>query len=224
MAEQYACVSVLYSIHAVAYDRSMASASQAAAKRRLSRDDWTRAALDAIADKGLAAVAVEPLAARLGVTKGSFYAHFSSRDELVEAALANWRRSHGSTDLERFNAIEDPAARLQAVLLAAVTFSQSGSPSVHVALLGELGDPRVREAVAGVTQSRIRLLARTYRELGFATPQAADRARLTYATYLGLLQMAREAPQRRLAKRELRRFVAEMNLVLIQTGAEHASR
>ena len=188
------------------------------AKRRLSREDWIGAALDAIADGGLAAAAVEPLAVRLGVTKGSFYAHFSNRDELVEAALADWRRSHGGTDLERFTAIEDPAARLQAVLLAAVTFSQSGAPSVHVALLGEFGDPRVREAVAGVTRSRIRLLARTFRELGFAAPQAADRARLTYATYLGLLQMSREAPQRRLAKRELQRFVAEMSLVLIQTG------
>jgi AcrR family transcriptional regulator len=213
----------------VAYDDRVAAHVLSApakrpAKRRLSREDWVGAALDAIAGGGLVAVAVEPLAVRLGVTKGSFYAHFSNRDELVEAALANWRRSHGATDLERFTAIEDPAARLQAVLLAAVTFSQSVAPSVHVALLGEFGDPRVREAVAAVTQSRIRLLARTYRELGFATPQAADRARLTYATYLGLLQMAREAPQRRLAKRELQRFVAEMSLVLIQTGAEHAPR
>ena len=39
---------------------------------RLSAEDWALAALDVIAEQGLAAVAVEPLARRLGVTKGSF--------------------------------------------------------------------------------------------------------------------------------------------------------
>ena len=39
---------------------------------RLSAEDWAQAALDMIAEQGVAAVAVEPLARRLGVTKGSF--------------------------------------------------------------------------------------------------------------------------------------------------------
>ena len=43
---------------------------------RLSAEDWAQAALDLIAEQGVAAVAVEPLARRLGVTKGSFYWHF----------------------------------------------------------------------------------------------------------------------------------------------------
>lgn len=46
---------------------------------RLSADDWAQAALDLIAEQGVGAVAVEPLARRLGVTKGSFYWHFLAR-------------------------------------------------------------------------------------------------------------------------------------------------
>ena len=56
----------------------------------LTREDWTRAALLAIAEGGTGAVAVEPLAARLGATKGSFYWHFRSRSDLLAAALATW--------------------------------------------------------------------------------------------------------------------------------------
>ena len=57
---------------------------------RLSAEDWAQAALDLIAEQGVAAVAVEPLARRLGVTKGSFYWHFPSRDALLQAALERW--------------------------------------------------------------------------------------------------------------------------------------
>ena len=66
---------------------------------RLSAQDWARAALKAIAEGGLAAVGVEPLARTLGVTKGSFYAHYRNRDELITAALEEWERSHGDEGL-----------------------------------------------------------------------------------------------------------------------------
>jgi AcrR family transcriptional regulator len=193
----------------------MAPESVEQAKRRLSREDWVGAALEAIARRGLAGVAVEPLAAQLGVTKGSFYAHFSSRDELIDAALGRWEESQGGADLERFAAIEDPAERLRAILLAAVTFSQSDALSVHVSLLGELGDERVRRAVDRVNDARTQLLTRSYRQLGLSAQRAGDRARLAYATYLGLLQMAREAPKRRLRQRDMARFMAEVESALV---------
>jgi AcrR family transcriptional regulator len=60
------------------------------AQRRLGAEDWTMAALAAIADGGLGMVAVEPLAARLGATKGSFYWHFTDRAALLDALLSEW--------------------------------------------------------------------------------------------------------------------------------------
>jgi AcrR family transcriptional regulator len=183
-------------------------------KRRLRRGDWIQAALEAIERGGLAAVSVEPLAARLGVTKGSFYSHFHSRDELIEAALQNWERGRGDT-IQRFANIEDPAERLVQMMLKAVTFSQSGRISVHMVLLGELGDERVRAVVGRVTESRLQLLTRSYRELGFSPQRASGRARIAYALYRGLLQMAREAPDRRLGDREIGRFLSEINSVLV---------
>jgi AcrR family transcriptional regulator len=186
----------------------------AATRARLSREDWEQAALGAIADGGLAAVAVEPLAASLGVTKGSFYAHFPSRRALVDAALARWERSHGQS-LNELAAIDDPAERLEQTVLAAIAFSQSGAPSVHLQLLGELNDPAVREAVARVDATRVARLAATYRELGFAPRRAERRARLAYATYVGLLQMAREAPEGRLGEAEIKAMVGELRETLL---------
>jgi hypothetical protein len=54
-----------------------------------------------------------------------------------------------------------------------------------------------------------------YRQLGLSPKRASDRARLAYATYLGLLQMAREAPDRMLSDREIRHFMDELSAALI---------
>src|SRR5688500_18331891 len=80
---------------------------------RLTVDDWTAAALEAMAGGGLAAVAVEPLATRLGATKGSFYWHFANRDALIEAAVLRWEREHTEAVIGLINAQPDPLARLR---------------------------------------------------------------------------------------------------------------
>src|SRR5215468_4942191 len=60
----------------------------------LTAADWAQAALQLIAEAGLGALTVEALAARLGVTKGSFYWHFSGRSDLLAAALALGATDH----------------------------------------------------------------------------------------------------------------------------------
>ncbi|WP_235783469.1 TetR/AcrR family transcriptional regulator [Amycolatopsis orientalis] len=161
---------------------------------RLSAGDWARAALNAIAEGGLAAVAVEPLARTLGVTKGSFYAHYRNRDELITAALSEWGRSHGEAGLARFAAIADPAQRLRELLTVVVQAVQPLAPSVHLSLLGDRNDPRVKEAIGQVNRARLDLLTRTYRELGLSPDRAASRARVAYAAILGLLHLAQTDP------------------------------
>lgn len=161
---------------------------------RLSARDWARAALKAIADGGLAAVAVEPLARTLGVTKGSFYAHYRNRDELITAALAEWVRTHGEGGLTELAAIEDPARRLRELLTTVVRAVQPLAPSVHLSLLGDRSDPRVQDAVGQVNQARLELLTRTYRELGLPPVRAAARARVAYAAILGLTHLAQTDP------------------------------
>ncbi|MGI5126803.1 TetR/AcrR family transcriptional regulator [Pseudonocardia sp. CA-107938] len=161
---------------------------------RLSARDWARAAMQAIASGGLAAVAVEPLARTLGVTKGSFYAHYRNRDELITAALDEWARSHGEAALTAYAAIDDPARRLRELLAVVVQSVQPLAPSVHLSLLGDRNDPRVRAAVERVNRARLDLLARTYRELGLSPERAVSRARVAYAAILGLLHLAQTDP------------------------------
>src|SRR5687767_10471799 len=92
-------------------------AASAATSRpaRLSAEDWAQAALDLVAEQGVAAVAVEPLARRLGVTKGSFYWHFPSRDALLQAALERWEAIEQESVFGSLEKVPDPRERLRAL-------------------------------------------------------------------------------------------------------------
>jgi AcrR family transcriptional regulator len=57
------------------------------------RDAWIGAAFGALAEGGPDAVRIEPLAARLGVSKGGFYWHFKDRPALLAEMLDAWEKA-----------------------------------------------------------------------------------------------------------------------------------
>jgi AcrR family transcriptional regulator len=159
-------------------------------KRRLTRQDWTSAALDALASGGVAAVTMERLADTLGATRGSFYWHFEDRNELIEVALEEWEREHTTELIPRAEAISDPAERLSFLFREA--YERPADP-LETALAWNADEPLVAPAVARVTRIRLAFLYRIFTELGLPDDEATDRAWLAYAFYAGHHQLGRNA-------------------------------
>jgi AcrR family transcriptional regulator len=155
--------------------------------------DWARAALAAIAQGGIAAVAVESVAADLGATKGSFYWHFKNRDALIRAALEEWEQSRTEAVIEELDREPDPAERLRSLLAAA--FERSPADRAEVALLADPGHPAATAAVRRVAQRRITYIAEQMQTLGYDHAEAQDRAVVLYCIYVGYLQMAHVTPE-----------------------------
>lgn len=154
--------------------------------------DWTDAALQLIAEAGVAGLTVSALATRLSVTKGSFYWHFNSRDELLAAALKQWEERATGDAMKGLSAVPDVRRRLELMLEAAS--QPPRSHSLYAALAEASSNRVVRQVLSRVASARTGYLASCYRELGFAHPEADAMALLAYAAYRGLLQLAREAP------------------------------
>jgi AcrR family transcriptional regulator len=149
----------------------------------LTRDDWLKAALEALEESGVEGVKVLALSKRLGVSRGSFYWHFRNRDDLLQGLLDYWDR--WSTDS----------------VIAALSEAGEAEPKERIWLLMEsvLGgdraghDPAIRawaqydaeaaRVVRRVDRKRLRTVTRLFREAGFAEEEAAARARLL-AVYL----------------------------------------
>ena len=59
-------------------------------KKRLSQEAWLALALDTLANEGRALIEIDYLASKLGVTKGSFYAHFRDKKHFVHEVAKYW--------------------------------------------------------------------------------------------------------------------------------------
>ncbi|MEU7900414.1 TetR/AcrR family transcriptional regulator [Nonomuraea sp. NPDC049152] len=162
-------------------------------ERLLTRDDWSRAALNAMAEGGIAAVAVDRLASQLGTTRGSFYWHFKNRQDLLVAALDMWEKD-GITDVESaLRPLEDPEERLRTIFETA--FKHPTTAEVEAALAAKAADPLVAPVLQRITTARLRLLRQIFADLGFDERECDVRARIFHVAYLGHFQARRGTPE-----------------------------
>jgi AcrR family transcriptional regulator len=186
--------------------------------RPLSSADWIQAAMEAIVEGGVGAVAVEPLAIRLGTTKGSFYHHFATRDALIVAALADWEQQQTEAVIARMALIPDPAERLRAILAAA--FGDRYGGRRDAALVASANHPLVKPVVARVTQRRLSYLTQVCAEIGLPPEQARRRTLLLYSSYLGLYEYLRVGLDDNFDEAELRAYTEELLRALVPARGE----
>ena len=141
--------------------------------------------MDALERGGVDAVKVQALSRALGVTKGSFYWHFKTRDALLMAVLDFWE-SAGTQDIISTMESADlaPEDRPQA-LWQIVT--ASGRMGAEMALRDwARRDPRAQEVVERVDRQRLDFTRQMYEDLGHDTVQAEARSILGYCMLIGL--------------------------------------
>ncbi len=191
----------------------MAMTATKGERTRLSAADWEQAALDLIAEQGLAAVAVEPLARRLRVTKGSFYWHFTGRDALIDAALKRWEQADVEGLMRQIDPIEDPRERLTQLFLR--TSHEMRTHVIYSALLNHLDHPSVQPVMQRLSLRRINYLALAYRAMGMSRREAMNRARLAYSAYVGFLQLMLQLELPRMNSEEFEAYVGHVVATLI---------
>jgi AcrR family transcriptional regulator len=160
---------------------------------KVTAEDWEIAALDALADGGLAAVAIEPLAERLGASKGSFYWYFTNRDALIRAALGRWEQHHTEQIVQMLEQIPDPVQRLRQLVRGALLGTRGAA--VALLLLADADDPRVEAVVHRVTARRLDVLTDCFIALGQDPERARHHALAGYCAYLGAAALRHGTPE-----------------------------
>ncbi len=162
---------------------------------RGSRDLWIKAAYDALLEGGIDAVKVMPLAERLGLSRTSFYGHFTSRKDLLDGLITLWQTKNTGNLVQRS---EDYAE----------TITEAVLNIFDLWLLPEQFDSRLEFAVRNWAHTDVQLarlledadhvrvdaLEAMFCRFGYEPRYANVRANTVYQTQIGYISMKKDGP------------------------------
>ncbi|HUO00738.1 MAG TPA: TetR/AcrR family transcriptional regulator [Bradyrhizobium sp.] len=149
-------------------------------------------------ENGVAAVGIAGIMSGAGLTNGAFYAHFNSKEDLVETVLGNALRRRE----ERLRTASETNEGLEAVIREYLAPSHRDRPSggcPTAALVAEVArHPRAtRDVFTGKVSTFIELIATQIRE--GSADERRRRAIAVYGMMVGALQIARAVNDRKLS-------------------------
>jgi len=142
----------------------------------LTRADWISGAWKMLGEKGVEGVRVEPLARRLGVTKGSFYWHFKGRQELIEALVDYWFSLWDDEISNDRLSQSNPVDRIW-VLFENVIGRLSRGQTVSLRMLSH-SDEDIARRIEERDRQRLAFLIDQLQELGFSPQEARVRGQV----------------------------------------------
>jgi len=160
----------------------------------MTAEDWLDAALQVVAEGGLKALAIEPLAKRMGISKGSFYWHFKNRRALLLELLRFWDSIEIDFQERLLAESNDPETLLISTFTLLV--EDDTNKCIFLALSSELKDAEVRAVYEKAVDRRIKLFHDAYVALGMDKKQSAQKAIITFNLYLGLIKSLLDTPEK----------------------------
>jgi len=186
---------------------------KAETRTQLTPDDWVNAAIDLLLVKSIDAVRVDVLAKILNVTRGSFYWHFSDREDLLKRILITWQDAQTEQIIARYRR-QGVAAEDLIFELVDLPFhgraAMKGS-SVELAIRAwARRDDNARLIVDRVDAKRLAYITECFSSLGHDAAEAKARAFVLYC-YMQSESLFRNQGSA-IEKAQRRKFIAQMLL------------
>lgn len=152
-------------------------ATTAKSKPRLGRQDWINAAIEELTSSGIGSVTIENLATRLKITRGSFYHHFSDRQELLQAMLEYWAERWTFSVRDQVASLGLDPSNTLLVLMRTIRSNRAAELDAPIRAWA-LHDETAQGVLARVDEVRLDMIHRQFLALGFKGKDAENRARL----------------------------------------------
>jgi AcrR family transcriptional regulator len=154
-------------------------------RNQLKRFDWLLAALELFVAEGIDAVRITRLADELGVTRGSFYWHFSNRDDLIESLVAYWRDKNTSVIVEAVNSATSLSDGIFNFFDTCVDHNQF-DPRLDLAIREWARRSQdIREQIDLADSTRVKAITNLFSRYAYPMPEAFIRARVIYFAQIG---------------------------------------
>lgn len=155
----------------------------------LTREDWIESAQRILIKGGIDTVRVDNLAKELKITRGSFYYHFKSREDLLQSLLANWRARATENIIQQLGSTPScPSEKLERLL--DLPFRGNAAREAAAFEIGIRGwarrDALARQAMDEVDSHRLHYIKSLLLQMDYSELEAHDTAALIYAYQLSI--------------------------------------
>jgi AcrR family transcriptional regulator len=150
--------------------------------KRLSQQDWIAFGLTTLARDGVDALKADILARKLGVSRGSFYWHFSDLSNYHALLIEAWRQIATEAIIADLEQLQSPEERLEVLLRRGL-----GHNNVLEVRMRTWADNKTEaaKAIRDIDRRRRDYMKRMLMEAGVPEMLAGTRSQLLYWIYLG---------------------------------------
>lgn len=160
---------------------------------RGSADVWLDAAYDALVEGGVEAVKVMALAQRLGLSRTSFYWHFTDREALLDGLITRWQSRNSANLIARTEAsaatITEAVLNLFDCWIRQDLFDSRMEFAIRT---WAMTDAALAATLRQVDDARIAAIQAMFACHSYPTTEAETRARTIYLTQVGYIAMRAE--------------------------------
>lgn len=173
--------------------KAAVSADVSSGRAVVDRTAWLEVAREALIESGIDSVKIEPLAARLEISRSSFYWHFKNRRDLLDSLLKHWKDVNDKAlhdVIERQATTKDDpetVARLRLQLLTDLFIYETAFSSKFDLAVREWArkDTLVAEEVTRIDKERIALFQKIFLDAGYSKFDSLARAKILYFHQIG---------------------------------------
>jgi AcrR family transcriptional regulator len=167
--------------------------------KRFNRRLWMETALEVLASGGSAKLRVDQIARALGVTKGSFYAHFKSREDFLLSVVKYWDDEYNHR-VKRIVKASGGSARDQLRRIVEIVSGEKLSRYDLAVSSWAAHEPAIAPIVRRDYQFRLNYVGSLFKQAGFrgVQLQARTEAFVGFMTFRGsFLSEAKGGPSRK---------------------------
>jgi AcrR family transcriptional regulator len=179
---------------------------------RLSRNDWLANAMEVLSKQGEARLNINPLCKKLGVTKGSFYAHFESQADFVAQLIGYWDEFFTQVVIAEIDKLSGQSAKVRLLALMRLLHKERLANYDIAFRAWAAQNLIVAKGIEKVDRRRFEYIRSLFCEIGFSGAELDVRARM-FVIYHSSDQGVRLPPSKIDADEEIKlRFSILTNL------------
>lgn len=169
---------------------------------RSTSDEWLQAGFAILAEDGFTSLKIDTVSARLGMTKGSFYWHFTDMAAYKAALVTAWAQWRDD-DHRKFAELESLPPRERLIKMTAFLVSPRQWMLERAMREWARSDRAAARSVRSADRRAHAAVRQAFVDIGFSETVAEQRSQWLFAIGVGALHLSNaKAPQLSLAQRQ----------------------